>query len=122
MTELKNPVIAALMSFFVPGWGQVYNGQGILKGLLYVIGIIIGSVVLVLPGIIVYVYCIYNAYSVAKKINSGSMPVGKQVGLGTHILYIISYFVVVFGLVLIITGIMFLIMFIFSIPFFLISG
>ncbi len=28
----KNPVIAAILSFFIPGLGQVYNGGGFREG------------------------------------------------------------------------------------------
>ncbi|BAI61436.1 hypothetical protein MCP_1364 [Methanocella paludicola SANAE] len=97
----KNPLLAAIGSFFVPGLGQVYNGEGMLKGMLYVIGMIIGSIVLVIPGLAIWIYGIYNAYKVAGKINLGEVPY-KETSIGKIILYIILVFVVEFVLIFII--------------------
>jgi TM2 domain-containing membrane protein YozV len=97
----KNPLLAAIGSFFIPGLGQVYNGEGMLKGMLYVLGMIIGSIVLVLPGLAVWIYGIYNAYKVAGKINLGEVPY-KETSIGKIILYIILVFVVEFVLIFII--------------------
>lgn len=97
----KNPLLAAIGSFLIPGLGQVYNGEGILKGLLYAIGIIIGSLLLVIPGLAVWIYGIYNAYKVAGKINQGQLPY-KETSIGKIILYIILVFVIEFVLIFII--------------------
>ena len=70
----KEPLLAAIGSFIFPGLGQVYNGEGFLKGLLYLFGTIIGSVIFVIPGLIVWLYGIYNAYKVADKMKSGIIP------------------------------------------------
>jgi TM2 domain-containing membrane protein YozV len=91
----KSPLLAAIGSFLIPGLGQVYNGQGYLKGLLYMVGIFIGSLLLVLPGLAVWVYGIYNAYTVAKKVNMGLMP-AKDTSLLGIIGYVVLYFVIVF--------------------------
>lgn len=66
----KNPILAAIGSFFIPGLGQVYNGEGYAKGFKYLIGMYIGSLLLI-PGLAVWVYGIYNAYTMANRINAG---------------------------------------------------
>lgn len=115
MAELKNPLIAAVLSFLVPGWGQVYNGQGYLKGLMFMIGELIGIIFFVIPGLIVWVYGIYRAYKVADSINKGLMPEGKKVTIVSHILYLVLFFVVTFAFVLVLTIIGMLIAAFFSI-------
>lgn len=91
--QQKNPLLAAVGSFFIPGLGQVYNGEGYLKGLLYLIGVFIGSIIFVLPGLAIWIYGIYNAYKIAQKINLGQMPY-KDVSLLNLILYIVLVFVI----------------------------
>jgi TM2 domain-containing membrane protein YozV len=95
VTNQKNPLLAAIGSFFIPGLGQVYNGEGFLKGLLYIIGMIIGSIIFVLPGLVVWIYGIYNAYTVAQKINMGQLPY-KDVSALNLILYVVLAFVIEF--------------------------
>lgn len=94
----KNPAIAVLLSMFIPGAGQIYNGQ-IGKGILILI-----SACLVVP----YIFGIFDAYFIAKKINRGEkfpkkspaiaallglfVPGGgqfynREIGKGTAILY-----------------------------------
>lgn len=101
MTEQKNPLIAAVLSFLVPGWGQVYNGQGYLKGLMFMIGELVGLLFFVIPGMIIWVYGIYRAYKVADSINKGLVPAGKEVTLVNHIIYLVIFFVVLFAYVMI---------------------
>ena len=57
-----NPGIAAVLSFFVPGLGQIYKGQ-IGRGLLWLAGTGLGYAALVIPGIVVHIVCIFNAYN-----------------------------------------------------------
>ncbi len=70
----KDPTVAAIASFFIPGLGQVYNGEGLMVGSLWLIGMIVGSLFLFIPGIFVWLYGIYNAYKVADNMNSGLLP------------------------------------------------
>ncbi len=75
--EKKSSGIAAIASFFVPGLGQIYNGQ-IGKGIMYIlIGIVFALLMFVLIGFVLYplfwIYNIYDAYSTAEKINAGLM-------------------------------------------------
>lgn len=71
----KNPGLAAVLSFFYTGLGQIYNGQ-IAKGIAF---LVIQSILLffwwtIVLGIgagIFWVYGIYDAYKTAEKINAG---------------------------------------------------
>jgi TM2 domain-containing membrane protein YozV len=62
----KNPILAAILSFVIPGLGQVYNGQ-IVKGIVIFVAFIIGIFLVVIPGVIVWLYGIYDAYTTAQK-------------------------------------------------------
>lgn len=78
----KEPILSAILSLFIPGLGQVYNGQ-VLKGIiilaLYVglwavsgmlMFVLIGFCTMLLP-VVLWLYAIYDAYVVAGKINRG---------------------------------------------------
>jgi TM2 domain-containing membrane protein YozV len=74
---LKNPGIAAVLSFLFTGLGQIYNGQ-IGKGIAFiVVGFVCLALVIVLIGILLYplfwIYNIYDAYTSAKGINAGTI-------------------------------------------------
>ena len=71
---MKSAGLAAVLSFFVSGLGQIYNGQ-IGKGLVILVvqainialmDILIGFVTFA----IVWVWAIYDAYRVADRINA----------------------------------------------------
>lgn len=62
-----------ILSFFFPGLGSVYNGDT-LKGVAIYIGVIIGVFLFIVPGIIVWVFGMYDAYTTAKKMNEGRIP------------------------------------------------
>ncbi|AKB75149.1 hypothetical protein MSLAZ_1888 [Methanosarcina lacustris Z-7289] len=70
----KNPGFAAVLSFFIPGLGQIYNGQ-IMKGIVFIIlASVFGFLTVVLIGYILYplfwVYNLYDAYNTAREINA----------------------------------------------------
>lgn len=72
-TGAKNPGLAAIISFFFPGLGQIYNGE-IGKGILFiVVGTVFVLLMFVLIGFILYplfwIYNIYDAYKTAERIN-----------------------------------------------------
>ena len=86
--ELRSPILAGILSFLFAGWGQWYNGKtgdGLkffaVFWALYIVMIVsmaganvnpflgvIGLLVL-LPMLIIWVYGMYNAYTMAEKIN-----------------------------------------------------
>lgn len=71
---MKSPGLAAVLSFFICGLGQIYNGQ-ILKGLVLVIAYLISWLMMwILIGFIttpiLWVWGIVDAYRKAQKINA----------------------------------------------------
>jgi TM2 domain-containing membrane protein YozV len=71
---MKNAGIAAVLSFFISGLGQIYNGQ-IIKGLVIILvqvvnGILTGILIGWIPLAIVWVWAIFDAYFVAERKNT----------------------------------------------------
>jgi TM2 domain-containing membrane protein YozV len=62
MVRTWSPGIAAVLSLFIPGAGQIYKGR-VGLGLLWLLGTVIGYMMLILPGIILHIICIVNAAS-----------------------------------------------------------
>ena len=73
VAEEKNPVLAAVCSLFIPGLGQVYDGK-MARGFAIFFGTLIGLFIYILPGAIVWLFGIYDAYSTAKKMNNKEIP------------------------------------------------
>ncbi|HEY9247007.1 MAG TPA: zinc-ribbon domain-containing protein [Candidatus Methanoperedens sp.] len=91
-TQVKNPGIAALLSFLISGAGQIYNGQ-LAKGIAAFITMTIGFIIAIsTPSVmdpamlllilfmwivilIVWIYWVYDAYNTAQKINRGEIKV-----------------------------------------------
>lgn len=70
---MKNPGIAAVLSFFWTGVGQIYNGQ-IVKGLVLIgVQILNGLLMFLLIGFITYplvwIWGMFDAYKTAERIN-----------------------------------------------------
>lgn len=66
----KSSILAAILSFFIPGLGQLYNGQ-VIKGI--VIFITFAVLIWACIGIVPWLYGIYDAYMTAEKINRGEI-------------------------------------------------
>lgn len=69
----KNPGLAAVLSFFYMGLGQIYNGQ-IAKGIAFLVVYSISWILtIVVIGLIttpiLWIYGMYDAYKSAEKIN-----------------------------------------------------
>jgi TM2 domain. len=95
----KNPILSVILSFFISGLGQVYNGET-LKGVALFFGTIIGYFIFVIPGVIVWVYGMYDAYTTAKKMNEGTIPYKETnflVMIGFVVLIIIIFAIVFLG-------------------------
>jgi TM2 domain-containing membrane protein YozV len=60
-----NPGIAALLSFIIPGAGQIYKGQ-VFNGLIWFVFVAIGYAFFVIPGLILHLCCIFGAASGSK--------------------------------------------------------
>jgi len=67
--KLKDPGLAAVFSFLIPGLGQVYNGQ-IVVGILAGISCVLLYFTIVL-GLMLHIWLIYDAYSYANRLNQG---------------------------------------------------
>ena len=77
--DLKNPGLAAILSFLIVGAGQIYNGQ-IAKGLLFMVIQVVNFILIICTFflwtpvyLVMFVYVICDAYNVAKKINAGEI-------------------------------------------------
>lgn len=55
-----NPIIAGLLSAFIPGLGQLYKSQ-LLIGIVWFIAVGLGYVLFIFPGVILHVLCIIFA-------------------------------------------------------------
>ena len=70
---MANPILAAILSFFIPGLGQFYSGN-LMKGIaFFVVAIILAAVVLMvfkawlycIISILFSLYAAYDAYNMA---------------------------------------------------------
>ena len=57
-----SPGAAAVLSFFIPGLGQIYKGS-IAKGLLLLVFTAIGYAMLIVPGLVLHLITVVDAYS-----------------------------------------------------------
>jgi TM2 domain-containing membrane protein YozV len=57
----QHPWIAAVLSFFLPGLGQVFNGY-ILRGVLWFVAVGIGYWMLIIPGVVLHATCVIMAF------------------------------------------------------------
>lgn len=70
MSKRPDPGVAALLSFLIPGAGQIYNGK-FLRGIFWLIvtpGLWVGSGGLL--GWVCHLVAAYTAYSYAKKVKA----------------------------------------------------
>jgi TM2 domain-containing membrane protein YozV len=97
--DQKNPWIAGACSTFLPGLGQVYNGETV-KGFALFISTCAGLVILLVPGLIVWLYAMYNAYSTAAKMNTGEIPFREMRMLHVVLFVVFAVAVIIIGLFL----------------------
>ena len=64
----KSPGLAAFISFLLPGTGQMYGGK-VGKGIIWLIAGVLGYWLWVVPGVIIHICCIVNAYKTIQKYN-----------------------------------------------------
>lgn len=72
LENAKNPQIAVFCSSLIPGLGQVYNGET-LKGFFYLLGTLLGLFFILIPGLVVWIYSMYDAHITAGKMNEGTL-------------------------------------------------
>lgn len=71
--QLKVPAVALILSAFFPGLGQVYNGDKLIKGLVIFFAFTFGSLLWFIPGIIVWIFGMYDACKRAESIQKGEV-------------------------------------------------
>jgi TM2 domain-containing membrane protein YozV len=74
----RNPGIPTVMSFFIPGLGQIYNGQ-ILKGLIlmpiyFVAAAFWWLIIPIFIAVPVWLFSMYDAYAVRVTMNARGRP------------------------------------------------
>jgi TM2 domain-containing membrane protein YozV len=57
-----SPGVAAVLSFLIPGLGQIYKGQ-VINGLVWLVLVVIGYFCMVIPGLILHLICVAGAAS-----------------------------------------------------------
>ena len=73
---MKSSGLAVVLSFFISGLGQIYNGQ-IAKGLGFLFAVIVSWLLTFLiigwlPLLIFWIWSMVDAYKSAERINAGS--------------------------------------------------
>ncbi len=56
----SNLGVAAVLSFFIPGLGQIYKGQ-LGEGFFWMVATAFGYLFFVFPGVVLHIMCIANA-------------------------------------------------------------
>jgi len=56
----KDKTLAGILSFFLPGLGQIYAGKT-WRGIFFFIAVVIGYMLFVIPGIIIWIVSIWDA-------------------------------------------------------------
>ncbi|WP_424356624.1 hypothetical protein [Methanocella sp. MCL-LM] len=65
----KEPILSVVLSFLVPGLGQIYNGH-VKKGIVLLIGYFLLCWTCLVP-LVIWLYGMYDGYKVAEAINRG---------------------------------------------------
>lgn len=66
--RLANPGLAAVASLFIPGAGQLYTGRPVAALLWFLV--VTAGYALILPGLVLHLFCIVSAASSAHRLNS----------------------------------------------------
>jgi hypothetical protein len=69
----KNPEKAAVLSLVLPGLGQAYNGRSD-EGAAIALGTGMCLMIYIIPGILVWAYGVYYAYTTAQRMNRSDIP------------------------------------------------
>jgi len=101
----KSTTIAGFCSSFLPGLGQVYNGETV-KGFVLFFLTLIGLVIFLIPGLIVWIYATYDAYAVAGKMNTGEMEFRETSTLHMVIFIVVAAIVIIAIILILIAMVM----------------
>jgi len=103
----KSAGLAALGSLCFSGLGQVYNGQ-LRKGVVIFFGTIAGLLLFVVPGIIIWIFGVADAWLTAKKMNDGKISFQEHSWLQIISFFIYSFVVgyLFYSLLMILMGTM----------------
>lgn len=91
----KNVHAAVVLSFFFPGFGQVYNGQ-YKKGILVLVATISGLYFFLVPGLVILCAGVYDSYRTALQQNAGTLPF-REMHLYHVLLYAVIFIIVCFA-------------------------
>ena len=92
----KNPAIAAGLSLLFNGLGQAYNGQ-FARGVLVLLGSLLGLFILIVPGVAIWAWGVYDAYRTAKEMNEGLVPYRETSPLAI-VAFVVVWAVTIFSL------------------------
>ena len=95
----KSVPVAALLSLLIPGLGQSYNGK-FVRGFGFMIATAAGLVAFILPGIVIWVYGIYDTYTTTREINEGRIPYAPVNGCIMLVHFLAGLALVVFSVML----------------------
>lgn len=70
-----SPGLAAVLSLFMPGAGQLYAGRYVAALLWFLV--VTAGYALILPGVVLHLFCIVSAASSAHRLNNGSGSVAR---------------------------------------------
>ena len=101
-SERKSTSVAGFCSSVLPGLGQVYNGET-AKGYILFLLTVAGLVIFLIPGVIVWLYSLYDAYAVAGKMNSGATEFRPASALHMVLFILVALVIVVAGVLVIVT-------------------
>lgn len=104
--EEKSPGLAAVCSLVLPGLGQVYDGKT-GRGFAIFFGTVIGFFLLIIPGLLVWAFGIYDAYSLALQMNKKEIPF-----LPTNTSHLIIFFILALVTVVIVAALVALLAFV----------
>lgn len=69
---MANPILALIISFFLPGIGSVYAGKVMMGIVIFIVALILGAaqfylgIIAWILYLIVWIYGMYDAYTTAK--------------------------------------------------------
>lgn len=62
----RNPIVTAILSYLIPGLGQMYSGR-VISGVIWLVIVLAGYFLLFLPGLFLHFICVCSAYCLASQ-------------------------------------------------------